>query len=190
MLPIPSGKQGTLYATVSRSGHLSETVNNWKIVTNKASGAEINYKNAFSERFIAGGKLALLDGIVASENYEDGSWQGFEGKDLEVAIDLGKTIQAKTIRSNFLSDNNNWIFLPKQVVVTISEDGKTYKSIGEWNLKSPAEIKGAVIQPVIFQVNSKIRYIKLTAINQGTCPEWHSGTGNKCWMFVDEIVLE
>jgi hypothetical protein len=190
LLPIPSGKPGTLFAVVSRNGFPSETTNNWKIVNNKAIGAEIIYKNSFSERFKVGGKLALLDGIVASDNFKDGSWQGFEGNDLDVVIDLGKTIQAKTILSNFLSDNNNWIFLPKQVSVMVSEDGKTYKSIGEWNLKSADEIKGAVIQPIMFQVNSKIRYIKLTAINQGTCPAWHQGAGNKCWMFVDEIILE
>jgi len=103
---------------------------------------------------------------------------------------LGKTIQANTIRSSFLSDNNNWIFLPKQVNVEVSEDGITYKSVGIWNLKSFAEIKDVVIQPVIFQLKSKIRFIKLSAINQGTCPEWHPGAGNKCWLFVDEIVLE
>jgi len=107
-----------------------------------------------------------------------------------VIIDLGKTIKAKTISSNFLSDNNNWIFLPKQVTVEISEDGITYKSAGEWNLKSGVEIKDAVIQPVVFQAKSKVRYLKLKALNQGICPEWHPGAGNKCWLFVDEIIIE
>jgi sialate O-acetylesterase len=178
LMPIPSGRSETLFATVSRNGYLAETARSWRIVANKATGAEIIYKHPFSDRFIAGGKFALLDGITASENFQDESWQGFEGNDLDIVIDLGKTIQAKTIRSSFLSDNNSWIFLPKQVNVEVSEDGKSYKNIGEWNLKSGAEIKGAVIQPVIFQFKSKIRYIKLTAINQETCPAWHPGSGN------------
>jgi hypothetical protein len=190
LMPIPSGKPGTLFAIVSRNGYLAEAANSWKIIVNKAIGAEIKYKYSCSDRFRAGGKLALIDGIVAFTNFSDGSWQGFDGNDLDVIIDLGKTITAKTIRSSFLSDNNNWIFLPKQVNVEVSADGITYKSIGEWNLKSLAEIKNTVIQPVSFQVKEKIRYIKLIAQNQGTCPEWHPGAGNKCWMFVDEIVVE
>jgi len=75
LLPIPSGKPGTLYATVSRNGYMSETINSWKIIDNKAIGADITYKNSFSEKFKAGGKLALLDGIVATDNFKDGSWQ-------------------------------------------------------------------------------------------------------------------
>jgi len=190
LLPIPSGKPGTLYATVSRNGYLAETASSWKIVGNKAIGAQITYKNSFSDRFKAAGELALIDGIAASSDFPDGIWQGFEGSELDVTIDLGKTVKAKTIRSSFLSDNNNWIFLPKQVTVQISEDGITYKSAGEWNLKSGAEIKDTVIQPVVFQLNSKVRFIKLKALNQGVCPEWHPGNGHKCWMFVDEIILQ
>jgi len=188
--PIPSGKAGILYATVARNGYLSETSRSWKIIANKASGSEITYKATYSQAFTAGGNLALLDGISGTNNSQDGSWQGFEGSDLDVVIDLGKTIQAKTISSNFLSENKSWIFLPKQVAVQVSEDGLTYKSIGEWTYAADKEIKGSVIQPVTFPVKSKIRFIKLTALNQGICPAWHSGAGNKSWLFVDEIVVE
>ena len=191
LLPIPSGKPGTLYATVSRNGFLAETASSWKIVANKATGAEISYKNSFSERFVSGGKLALLDGILATEDFKDGQWQGFEGNDLDVVIDMGRTINGKTIKVNFLADNKSWIFLPKQVSAEVSEDGITYKSIGECNFNNAdKEIAGAVIQPVVFPIKSKTRFVKLTAVNQGLCPVWHSGAGNKCWLFVDEIVVE
>lgn len=188
--PIPSGKPGTLYAKVSREGHFAETNQGWKIVANKASGAEITYETSYSQRFMAGGKLALLDGILATTNFEDGSWQGFEGIDLDVVIDLGKSMQAKTINCNFLSDNNSWIFLPKQVTLQVSEDGVTYKTIGESKFATENEIKGVVIKPVTFPIKSKIRFIKLKATNQGVCPPWHSGAGDKSWLFADEIVVD
>ena len=188
--PIPSGKPAKLFATVSRNGYMSGTVQSWKIITNRASGAEITYKSPCSNYYEGGGKLALIDGIIASTNAQDGSWQGFEGDDLNVVIDLGKMIELKTIKANFLSDNKSWIILPKQVTVQISEDGITYRSIGDKKFSSEKEIKSVVIQPVIFNANSKARFIKITAINQGTCPAWHQGAGNKSWLFVDEIVVE
>jgi len=165
-------------------------VQKWKIVTNNASGALITYHSPYSESYPAGGNLALLDGVSASVDFQDGSWQGFEGDDLDVVIDLGKMIQPKTIRINFLSDNHSWIFLPKQVTVQVSEDGKTYKQIGESRFTAEMELKGAIIQPVLFPVKGYIRYIRVSALNQGICPAWHSGSGYKSWLFADEILVE
>ena len=33
------------------------------------------------------------------------------------------------------------------------------------------------------------RFVKVNAKNIGICPEWHSGSGNRGWLFVDEIVI-
>jgi len=188
--PIPVGRAGTLYATVSRNGYLSETGNSWKIIANKASGAKITYKNLFSDKYTASGEFALVDGVIATNKYMDGNWQGFDGNDLDVIIELGETIKVKSVSCNFLSENRSFIFLPKQVKIQVSEDGITYKQIGVHQFSADKEVKGASVQVVRFPVNGKARYIKLTAVNQGTCPAWHSGAGNKCWLFADEIVVE
>jgi hypothetical protein len=34
------------------------------------------------------------------------------------------------------------------------------------------------------------RYVKVTAKNIGTCPEWHKGDGGKAWLFIDEIQID
>lgn len=188
--PIPAGHTGTLYAQVARDGYFSGTVNSWNIINNIASGAEITFASPFSDYYKAGGKNALLDGILATTNSQDGNWQGFEGNDLDVVIDLAKTIKIKTIRCNFLSDNNSLIFLPKQVLVQVSKDGKTYEKTGESIFSAAKEVKGTVIQPVMFPFKGHARFIKLTAINQGTCPPWHPEAGKKTWLFADEIIIE
>ena len=33
------------------------------------------------------------------------------------------------------------------------------------------------------------RFVKVNAKNIGICPEWHPGSGNRGWLFVDEIVI-
>ena len=187
---IPAGKSEALFASVSRDGYLSEISQQWNIVNNKAAGAELTYNSNFSDYYPANGKLALVDGILATDNFQDGSWQGFEGNDMDVIVDLGKAVLAKSISCNFLSANHSWIFLPKKVGIQVSEDGKTYTNIGESSFSAEKEIQSAVIQKVSFPVKSKLRFIKVTALNQGDCPKWHQGAGNKCWLFVDEIVVE
>jgi len=106
-----------------------------------------------------------------------------------VIIDMGKNVQMKSISCNFLSDHNSWIFLPKTVTVQVSEDGITYSNIGETSFGSEKEVKGSIIQELKFPAKGNFRFIKVTAVNQGICPPWHPGKGEKCWMFIDEIVV-
>ena len=188
--PFPVKKSGILHAVVARDGYLSESVKSWKIVANKAAAADVTYKFPYSEYYTSGGKLALFDGILASTDAQAGNWQGFESNNLDVIIDIGKNVQMKSISCNFLSDHNSWIFLPKTVTVQASEDGLTYTNIGETSFGSEKEVKGSIIQEMKFAAKRNFRFIKVTAVNQGFCPPWHPGKGEKCWMFIDEIVVD
>jgi hypothetical protein len=75
-------------------------------------------------------------------------------------------------------------------MIQVSEDGKTYTNIGEKSFSVEKEINKAIIQTVSFPVKGKLRFIKVTALNQGDCPKWHQGVGNKSWLFVGEIVVK
>jgi alpha-L-fucosidase len=37
--------------------------------------------------------------------------------------------------------------------------------------------------------DASARYIRMVAKNRGVCPAWHPGTGNKAWIFADEIEI-
>ncbi|HPG33949.1 MAG TPA: hypothetical protein PLM34_08850, partial [Lentimicrobium sp.] len=39
------------------------------------------------------------------------------------------------------------------------------------------------------QINSTARYIKITAKNRGICPDDQPGSGNKAWLFMDEVMI-
>lgn len=189
-MPIPAGKSGKLFAIASRNGYPAETFQSWNMAANKASGCELHYKTPWSYEYSAGGNLALVDGILADNNFQNGCWQGFEGNDLEVIIDLSKTVQVNAVKCNFLSDNLNWIFLPKLVSVEVSSDGITYSKTQAKDISPGKEILGAALQKFSFPIKQNTRFIKLTALNQGVCPPGHPGAGNKCWLFADEIVIE
>jgi len=188
--PIPAGKSGTLYATISRDGYLSDVSRQWKIVSNKASGAAITYKTPYSRSYSAGGDHALVDGIRATENFKDGNWQGFESNNLDVVIDLGETTSVKSISCNFLSNSNDWIFLPGQITVVVSDDGITYRNIGEISLDSDGKRMEPQVVPAKFKVKDHFRFINVKAINLGSKIKRCAELGGNCWLFVDEIVVE
>jgi hexosaminidase len=36
----------------------------------------------------------------------------------------------------------------------------------------------------------KGQYVKVLGKNRGTCPAWHPGAGDTCWIFADEVIVE
>ena len=85
----------------------------------------------------------------------------------------------------------SWIFLPENIEVSLSEDGKTFAAPQLYKNTVPANKDGRIIEEfkVNFQ-NQKAQFIRLKAKNIGVCPSWHGGAGGKAWLFVDEVVVE
>ncbi len=127
----------------------------------------------------------------AATNFNDGKWQGYNGTDLDAVIDLGKIMSIKKIASSFLSDVNSFIFLPEFVEYSISTDGKNFKKLTEIVNTIPEKDTKAFIHSFDFNPkNISARYIQIKAKNIGVCPKWHKGTGEKAWLFCDEISVE
>jgi hypothetical protein len=117
-------------------------------------------------------------------------WQGYEGNDMNLTIDLGAAQKISRIAASFLQDQESWIFLPISVVFSLSDNGKIFRSFTEIKNNIPANIPGAVIKEFEKKVSATARYINIKAKNRGVMPEWHQGRGGKAWIFVDEIVIE
>ena len=162
--------------------------------TELALSLSLNKKVTLKEepdgKYKAEGSKSLTDGKLGTTDYTDGSWLGFEGKDMEAVIDLGAVQNVKNVNVNFLEDKNAWIFQPNYCTLEVSEDGISYI---EPNDHSGAYIdigKNAFISNKIIRIDeAKVRYLRIIAKNRGVCPEGHPGTGGKAWIFIDEITI-
>jgi alpha-mannosidase len=151
----------------------------------------IRYLSAYSKDYPAGEDKALIDSKRGSNSYSDKAWQGFEGNDLEAVLDLGKKRKINQVTLGCLADNPSWIFLPTAIEVAVSDDGKKFKIAGVETYGVPKENQGNFVKDLkvsLKQVNG--RYVRIKVKNIGTLPDWHSGKGNKAWLFVDEIIVE
>lgn len=154
----------------------------------------IRYNSVYDSKYSAAGKFALVDGVYGSTNFSDGRWQGFNGSNLDVTVDLGKVETIHNISTSFLSDINSFIFLPKLVEYLISSNGIDFKSLQVidnddlTNRDAPPFIKP--FDYTYPHVKISARYIRVKAINIGVCPPWHKGAGEKAWLFCDEISVK
>ncbi len=189
--PIILNHNITLKAVAYKDDKLLEKPAEYNIDYNMATGKNVIYKTPFDERYPADGTQTLVDGIRGSLNYNDGYWQGFYGNNMDVIIDLGNTINVRSINVTFLLDQKKWIFIPDHVNIYFSPDGQKYQKITELAPKTP--LRSDVVLTNDFSVKLKkplkARCLRLEAVNIGVCPDWHPGKGQKAWIFADEITV-
>lgn len=136
------------------------------------------------------GTKALTDGIRGTIDYKS-KWIGYEGNDIELLFDLGKTQDIKQLYASFLNDISFWIFLPRVITIETSTDGKRYTKAAQIKNELPVRMNARFVKVFNLTFNKrKARFIKFKAIAQKRCPEWHEGNGNKCWAFTDEIIIQ
>jgi predicted alpha-1,2-mannosidase len=152
----------------------------------------LEYKNPFSPQYTANGMTGLIDGIRGSKtDFRTGDWQGFEGKDLNMVIDLGASRKINRVSTGFFQDENAWIFFPTKMTVEISENGKDFTPAGEVVCRVLPSEKGTIQQDFSLVLNGKKgRYLRVVGVNMGQCPDWHKGRGFSSWVFADEVVVE
>ncbi|NVN95967.1 MAG: glycoside hydrolase family 92 protein [Bacteroidetes bacterium] len=188
--PISINKTTTIKAIAVKDG-LPDSKMMSTTISMIPEGRSIKITNPYAPQYSAGGNMALIDLIRGGENFKTGTWQGYEGVDLEAVVDLGKKQAFKEITVGFLQDIGAWIFYPSEVEFFISEDGKTFKNIALLKNNVPENKEGVMIHDFTKKFSTiTAKYVKVKAKNIGKCPPWHLGAGGKAWIFADEIVVK
>ncbi|MEK6649981.1 MAG: family 20 glycosylhydrolase [Bacteroidota bacterium] len=172
-----------------KDGARSTRVNRTRISMHAAAGKPIGLATPPQGSYAVGGRQALVNGIVASDDrYGDGEWLGWSGNDLEATIDLLRERPLSSVRLRFYSGVGQWIWLPRSVEVQTSGDGSTYRTAATWDTFDHATT--AKVVPVDLDVQgSSARYVKVIARRYGPIPAGSPGAGNEAWLFVDEITV-
>lgn len=164
-------------------------------VDHLARNADVWLGTEYHKKYPGGGQNGLVNGVRASDkgflyNRYD-AWQGYEGIDMEAVVDLKETKTVNEIACGFLQKIGAWIFLPEQVTILTSSDGKKYTKVKDIDLGGPEKGSDNIRKETVATLGGeKIRYIKVIAKNIGKCPEWHAGAGGKAWIFADEIIVK
>lgn len=153
-------------------------------------GRSITLNSEYANQYAAEGDGALIDRLKGSNNFRTGFWQGYQGQDVEVIVDLGSIEDVSNISTGFLQDNRSWIWYPEKVDYYVSNDGKEFTHIKSIKNEFSLRTEGSFTQEMGFKTKLKTRYVKMVAQNFGICPEWHLGAGGLSWIFVDEITIE
>ena len=152
-----------------------------KPVENLGMGKKVTYAEGtkYYSGYAAGGDDALVNGILGGWSYSDQLWQGFL-KGVDVTIDLEKETPIKEVNADFMQICGPGVFMPKQVIVSVSNDGKEFTEL--------AKVEHQVVKDdaVTFKTfgwtgEATARYVRYQASHD----ENFGG-----FLFVDEIVIK
>jgi len=154
---------------------------------------KIDLQTEYANQYNAGGETALIDGVVGTEDFRTGTWQGYFDVDLIAVVDLGKIKSISEIGINCLQDQRSWIFLPTEIDFLVSENGIDFKLISKRKFEKVMPNENVKIEASKIRFKTKkVRYIKIIAKKLGKLPEWHLGYQHdgRSWLFVDEIQIK
>jgi hexosaminidase len=156
---------------------------------NKVTGKAITLTNPPAPKYSGGGPGSIVNGVVGdNDRYGGAEWLGFEGKDFEAVIDLGKPTAMSNLLLRFFNGKGQWIYPPKNIFVSGSKDGETYEPLAKVEYGETPDSKKIADANIIFGP-ADVRFLKIHAERYGIIPDGAQGAGHEAWLFVDEIIV-
>ncbi|OUN71905.1 family 20 glycosylhydrolase [Barnesiella sp. An55] len=141
----------------------------------------VTYATPYSKQYAAQGDQSLVDGVRGGWMYNDDRWQGFLNSDIDVTIDLGSETAIQEVSAEFLQLKGPYVWLPKQVVISASKDGKAYETLATVANDISPEVETLQFKTFGWQGNTQARYVRYQAQSNGIAGGW---------LFTDEIIVK
>lgn len=189
--PLVLNQTTHLRAFAAKDGWLNSPLADMLFVKKRYTPKDVKIATPPSPKYPAQGAPSLTDGKIAGEQGAD-TWLGYEGEHLTATLDLGRPETLHRAFVHCLENNVSWIFMPAAIEVSTSLDGKTFQPQGSRTFpvnKAMGEPKAHLLS-CEFSKPAGARYVRVQVKSLLKNPAWHPGKGQKCWIFVDEVMVE
>jgi hexosaminidase len=176
---------GTLRVVPFRRGRAYDHPRAFQLDRSLAFGAKANYDPAPSPTYSRHGAATLTDGVLGGDDFKNGAWLGWEEADPRLTLDLGAATDIREISLGVLQHADSWIWWPKKVRFSVSDDGTHWKSLREVKVKpAPADSLGHV-QRVAYSTGQPVR----ARFVRAEVTRHPAQDGRNTWTFVDEFTV-
>lgn len=189
--PVAIGESVIVKAVSHKPGWSFSEITEQRLTRSSVVPINAELAKAPSGKYKGKGALTLIDGQKGTQRFTDGLWIGYEGENASATLELDQPQALSKVTVSALAAQGSWIFYPKAIKVSYSEDGKTFRSAGQLDL--PLEQPKTLVEGMeYFDVPVQIkgaRFVRVQVENVGENPWWHPNPGGKSWIFLDEILL-
>jgi hypothetical protein len=105
-------------------------------------------------------------------------------------LDLGESRVIEELGAHFYQYNNAWIFPPKSMTVSFSEDGENYSqpTLIEYQGDLRSKEK-SIVYLSAKEMHIEAQYLRFELESMGPLPSWHDAAGSDSWIFIDELIV-
>lgn len=183
--PLQIDTTSHLKAAVFKKGEVMGAVLDKSFVFHNAVAKPVSYKYKYNENYPSTKETALVDVLRGSKYFKDGRWQGWINNPAVITIDLEESREVSEVTVGSLEEQGTGIYFPQQLVVEISEGGKSFEKV----VKIERDYKpnpGAKIRN--FKMGFEPRNVQFIRIRIE--PLAKTPKGGSAWLFLDEIIVK
>ena len=146
-----------------------------------AEGCPVSYATPWHGNYPASGAATLTDGVLGGWTYGDRRWQGFLDCDMDVTVDLGRTMPVRYVGATFMQSAGPYVWMPREAEIYGSEDGERFTLLATVHNDVPPACPYLLFKTFAYTGETRARYVRYVARSSGI-------PGG--WLFVDEIVVQ
>jgi hexosaminidase len=185
--PFVVNNNATITGLYYKNGKLMDSAT-IALYFNKATGKKVTLKEPPTKNYPGDGAFTLVDGILNDKGLaRSREFIGYNGNDALAVIDLGSIQKIDSVAVHTLNAMGSWIYPPQKLEVSVSTDGKNYKTAGSSSEFIKTNGGNGKLLATFTPVSA--RYIKVFVQNFGKIPDGKPGAGEKAWLFLDEILV-
>ncbi|MEQ6120108.1 family 20 glycosylhydrolase [Reichenbachiella sp. MALMAid0571] len=186
---FPIDKTTVIKATTFLDGVQIGNISEMSFPVHKAYGAQVVYNSPTSKQKSTAGVSALVDLNYAKLNAGDPAWQGING-DVELDVVFDTLTEIEKFKMTTLRMTISGIYLPENVEVYGSKDGKSFTKLGETEqiLASHTQGRNKVTTEVSFP-KTIVKAMRIKAKSVNPIPEGHHRAGSASRISIDELVV-
>lgn len=175
---IPLNTSAKVKAVIFKNKVPMGKIQELELDVHRAIGKKVTYNNKWSNSYPAQKEITLVNGQSGDLTYGDGQWQGFLG-DFDVTVDMDLSSPLTQLKIRFMQLIGPGVYMPANVTVAISEDGKEFKTIQCLENDVPYTDASLRFKTFVFDLKGNTaRYLRITGKNE-----------KKGFMFSDEVVV-
>jgi hypothetical protein len=159
---------------------------------NRALGKPVSFANPPAEAYNRGADTTLTDGLVWTYHLYTGmeprDWLGFREVPFDATVDMGEVVPIRFLALNAFQHVFQQAYLPTRVEFYTSVDGRSFELAGRVTPpQGDEQHRTRFIE--LPNVETDARYVRVTASNLEEIPDGRPGSGNRAWVYVDEIIV-
>ncbi len=143
------------------------------------------------DQYQGDGAKTLID-LAKGEatNFRSGKWLGFKNNKMQSLLLFNNSVTVKSITLSCLIDIGSYIMPPLSLEIWGGNEVNSLKLLNrivpqQPSMQEPGYLKAYDLS---FQP-ATVKYLKVIAVPVSKLPSWHRGSGDKGWVFIDELYV-